>query len=60
MRALLHGIVGRSPPLRYGLSATGGVVGLTAEASDYASAFRLADQRLYLGKNHGSDRVVAG
>jgi diguanylate cyclase (GGDEF)-like protein len=54
----LRHLIENSPLSVYGASATLGVVEIPREASSYREAYRLADERLYVGKQQGRSRIV--
>jgi diguanylate cyclase (GGDEF)-like protein len=58
VEARLRRLVETGPLRPYHASATVGVVEMPQEASTYAEAYRLADQRLYRGKQLGRGRMV--
>ncbi|MFZ3372112.1 MAG: GGDEF domain-containing protein, partial [Desulfitobacteriaceae bacterium] len=45
---------------KYGLGVSIGVAEFPTEARDYEGLYRLADQRLYEGKNNGKGKIVTG
>ena len=51
-------MMANSPLSIYRLGVTAGIVEIPREAATYQEAYRLADQRLYLGKKKGKNRVV--
>lgn len=54
----LRHLVENGPLSAYGASATIGVVDIPREATSYREAYRLADQRLYIGKQQGRSRII--
>jgi len=58
VQSRLARLVEAGPLTRYGASATVGVVEMPREARTFADAYRLADQRLYDGKQQGRGRII--
>ncbi|MCY0878874.1 MAG: diguanylate cyclase [Firmicutes bacterium] len=58
VQSRLRQLVEEGPLRPYHTSATVGVVEMPREARTYQDAYRLADQRLYAGKNLGRGRMV--
>lgn len=42
--------IAEAPLSKYGLGLSGGVVDIPTEANDFNQAYRIADRRLYVGK----------
>ena len=59
-RQRLHAVLAQSPLAEFGTGATCGAVELPREAHTFAEAYRLADHRLYSGKEAGKGIVVGG
>jgi diguanylate cyclase (GGDEF)-like protein/PAS domain S-box-containing protein len=51
-------MITESPLQQRSLSLTMGAVVLPLEAKNFQEAYRLADERLYLGKKHGKKRII--
>ena len=57
--ALLKHLVRGAPLEKFGLQLTIGVVDCNMECNDFRSCYRLADERLYIGKRNGKSSISA-